>query len=200
MFTVTRKTDPQHAAIVQALAEVQQIEQFPYNDLCQGYNELEVGEIIDFPFKRSKQTSLIQQLERREISRNIDYRIVFESKEGDNPLKDAEGNPQTDEEGNVVMETYPAAFITRLSTKPAVMVVRTSGKRGEEGAKLTDDPIPPTGTTVNTDDGEADAVVEVATAPKASLGTATAPKAPVKAPPATKAVTKGAPPKPPGKR
>lgn len=199
MFNITRKSDPNYNAIVQSLAEARVIEQFDYNSLGQAYNGLDVGEIVDFPFKRDKQTSLIQQLQRRELTRNVDYRIVFDAAETGDVAKDAAGNDLLNEDGTPQMETIPTAFITRITTKEATMVVKTRGKRGEDdgGADLTDEAIPPSGTATHTVTHDAPPA-----SPVASLGAPATPKtttAPTKAP--AKAPAKGAaPPKPAGKR
>ncbi len=212
MFNITRKSDPHYAGLVQSLAEAKVIEQFDYNALGQAYNGLDQGEVVDFPFKRDKQTSLIQQLHRRGLERNVDYRIVFDGVETENVLKDEAGNELKYDDGTPQFETIPTAFITRLSAKEATMVVKTRGKRGEEeGAELTDEPIPPSGTSVNTDTTDGDAADAGATpansAPSASLGTpvartGTAPAKKGAAAPAApaKKTTGTAPAKPAGKR
>ena len=201
MFNVTRKTDPQHASLTEALANVKVIEQFDYNALGQAYNGMEPGEIVDFPFNRDKQTSLIQQLNRRGLVRNVDYKLVVDDTETDTLLTDSEGKQIFAEDGTTPLhETVETAFITRITAKPAQMIVKSRGKRDdsqEGGAQLSGEPIQPTSTTTPDGDGnDGEAVAQQGgAAPAASLGTPVAARtaaAPAKASTAPKAPAKGA--------
>lgn len=111
MFQRIKKTDEQFDAIKEAADQAES--RFNYNLMTQAYNEIEVGELLTFPYPKNKLATIASQLKRRGLSRDLDYKLVALEGEGE-------------KEGT----TEENAVLTRLSEKAGALVESERKARG----------------------------------------------------------------------
>lgn len=113
LFTKIQKNDAAYAELTSQLDSIVSTgSRFPYNELATNYNDLAPNEHLEFPLAKNKLSALVQQLDKRGLARNADYKAIVV------PVKD-------DETGREV-ET---AFITRYTTVAASIIESNAGRR-----------------------------------------------------------------------
>lgn len=118
-FNVTKKSDPIYDQLATDLATISASTNFDYNGVVAQYNTMDVDDIMDFTFPKARTTSLINQLTKRGLKKDVDFTLVVTEVGGEDATDTEAAKPGVD-----------TAFITRVSTTDGHAVKSMRGRRG----------------------------------------------------------------------
>lgn len=118
-FNVTKKSDPMYDQLAADLAVISASTNFDYNGVVTNYNELGVEDIMDFAFPKARTISLVNQLTKRGLKKDVDYTLVVTEVGGEDATETTPAKPGVE-----------MAFLTRVSQTKGQTVKSMRGRRG----------------------------------------------------------------------
>lgn len=118
-FNVTKKTDETYAELSAGLAAISASTNFDYNGVVSQYNTLGIEDIMDFAFPKARAVSLVNQLTKRGLVKDVDYTLVATEVGGEDATDTSPAKPGVE-----------MAFITRITKNAGHTVKSMRGRRG----------------------------------------------------------------------